>query len=98
MSRSYDCKVEAWPGPNIIRITSDYDNCIDVNKLLVYTIENITCTKVGLDVLSTSDEDSTLPPRKLDKAVVKQINQYTNTIMTGRHPTVSVHMVISTEY
>lgn len=98
MSRTYDSKVEAWPQDRIIRITSDYDNCVDIVKLLVHTIKNIKYTKLELDVDSTSNQESTSPRRKLDKVMLRQIEEYTNTLIRTVREAVSMALVFSTAY
>lgn len=96
MSRTYDSKVEAWPRDRIIRITSDYDNCVDIVKLLVHTIKNIRYTKLELDADSTSKQSSTSPRRKLNPAMLGQISEYTNTLIRSVQGTVSMAYVFST--
>lgn len=83
ISRSYDSKVEAWPQHHIIRITSDYDNCVDIFKLLVHTLENIrhSTINVAADIDSTSNQDSKLSPKKLSNVMLRQIEEYTNTLV-----------------
>lgn len=73
ISKSYDSKVEAWPQDRIIRITSDYDSCVDILKFFVHTLESIR--------VSTIDgQESTPFPKKLNDVVLRQIEEYTNTI------------------
>lgn len=98
MSRTYDSKVEAWPQDRIIRITSDYDNCVDIVKLLVHTIKNIRFTKLEVDVDSTSNQESTSPRRELNKAMFRQIEKYTNTLIRTVREAVSMAHVFSTGY
>lgn len=81
ISRSYDSKVEAWPGDCIIRITSDYDNCVDIFKLLIHTLENIRVSTIDLRAHSISHEGSTSFPRELNNAMLRQIEEYTNTLV-----------------
>ena len=96
MSRSYDSKVEAWPSPNIIRITAEYDNCVDIVKLLVHTIKNIKTSKLDLDVNLVSHRDSTLPQTELDMATRQQIERYTNTLVRPSHQGVSMAYMMLT--
>ena len=82
LSRSYDSKVEAWPQDCIIRITSDYDNCTDIFKLLLHTLENIQDSTIGrLDVDSMPQKGSKAFPRKLTQTTLRQVEKYTNTII-----------------
>ena len=81
ISKSYDSKVEAWPQAPIVRITSDYDNCVDVIKILISTIENINVSTVDLDDDSMSKQGSTSARGKLDKAILSQLEDYTNTLV-----------------
>ncbi|CAD6569113.1 MAG: hypothetical protein ASARMPRED_002413 [Alectoria sarmentosa] len=81
ISRSYDSKVEAWPQEYIIRITSDYDNCVDIIKLLLYTLDNIKTSTIDLDVDLMSHKGSTPPPRELNDVMLRQIEEYTNTLV-----------------
>ena len=95
MSRTYDSKVEAWPREHTIRITSDYDNCVDIVKLLIHTITNIKHSKLELDVDSMSHQGSKSPRRELDGNMLQQIEGYTNTLI--RPPeAVSMACVFST--
>lgn len=98
ISRSYDSKVEAWPGECIIRITSDYDNCVDIFKLLIHTLENIRVSTIDLRAHSISHEGSTSFPRKLNNAMLRQIEEYTNTLVRPQgvaHEKVSMACVLS---
>ena len=80
MSKSYDSKVEAWPQAPIVRITSDYDNCVDVIKILISAIKNIKVSTVDLDDDSVSRQSA--PARgMLDNALLGQIEEYTNTLV-----------------
>lgn len=98
MSRTYDSKVEAWPQDHIIRITSDYDNCVDIVKLLVHTIKSIKYSKLEIDVDSTSNQESTSPRKGLDKAMLRQIEQYTNTLIRTVKEAVSMPLVFMIRY
>ena len=98
ISRSYDAKVEAWPEDHIIRITSDYDNCVDVVKLLIHTLENIKQSKINLDVDSMSNSGSTPPRRKLGGAMLRQIEEYTNTLVRPYSRAVSMAYVLWIKY
>ena len=81
ISRSYDSKVEAWPQEHIIRITSDYDNCVEISKLLVHTLENIQVSTIDLAADSMTNEGSMPFPKKLNEVVLRQIEKYTNTLV-----------------
>lgn len=81
ISRSYDSKVEAWPQDRIIRITSDYDNCIEIFKLLLHTLENIKVSTIDLDVDFMSHEGLTPFPRELNDVMLRRIEGYTNTLV-----------------
>lgn len=96
MSRSYDSKVEAWPTARIIRITADYDNCVDIVKLLFHTVKNIKFSKLDLDSNLVSHRDSTLPQTKLDMATSQQIELYTTTLIRPTNQGVSVSYVMLT--
>ena len=80
MSRSYDAKVEVLPRAPIIRITSDYGNCVDMVKILNHNLENIEVATIDLDVESMSHQGSVLSRRKLDE-MIQQIEEYTNTLV-----------------
>ena len=100
MSRSYDSKVEAWPTACIIRITADYDNCVDIVKLLFHTVNNIKISNLNLDSNLVSHWDSTLstlPPTNLDQATSQQIELYTNTLIRPTEQGVSVSYVMLTD-
>ena len=100
ISRSYDSKVEAWPQEHIIRITSDYDNCLEILKLLIHTLENIQVSTIDLAADSMSNEDSMPFPRKLNEVVLRQIEKYTNTLVRPEdisHNTVSMAYPFSIE-
>ena len=86
ISRSYDSKVEAWPQDRIIRITSDWDNCIDVLKLLIHTLENVRSSTIEVDVNSTSEQDSTPIPKKLNDVMLRLIENYTDTLVRPQGP------------
>ena len=96
MSRSYDSKVEAWPTARIIRITADYDNCVDIVKLLVHTVKNIKTSNLDLDVSLVSHRKSKLPQTALDMATRQQIEGYTNTLVRPSHQGVSIAYVMLT--
>lgn len=81
ISRSYDSKVEAWPQDHIVRITSDYENCVDIFKLFIHTLENIQVSTIDLAVYSMSHEGLTPFPRELNKFMLRQIEKYTNTLV-----------------
>ena len=95
ISRSYDSKVEAWPQDRIIRITSDYDNCVEIFKLLIYTLENIKVSKIDLGVDSMSHKGQTPYPRELNEVMLRQIEGYTNTLVRSSRQTVSTADVLS---
>lgn len=100
ISRSYDSKVEAWPQDRIIRITSDYDNCVDIFKLLLHTLENIQDSTIGLDVDSMPQKGLKAFPRELNEAMLRQIEKYTNTLVRPdgvSRKTVSMVYVLSIE-
>lgn len=84
LSRTYDAKVEAWPQDHIIRITSDYDNCVDIFKLLIHTLDNIQVFTIDLNVDSMSHKGSTPLPRVLNEVMLLQIEKYTNTLVRPR--------------
>lgn len=86
MSRSYDSKVEAWPQDRIIRITSDYDNCVDVLKLLIHTLESIRSSTIEIDVNSTSEQDPASGPKKLNDVMLRLIENYTDTLVRPQGP------------
>ena len=86
MSRSYDSKVEAWPQDNVIRITGDYDSCVDIVKLLVYTLKNIKWSRLDLDVSFMVQKGSTYP----DQRIMKQVEQNTNTLIRVSSKGVSI--------
>ena len=86
ISRSYDSKVEAWPQDRIIRITSDYDNCVDVLKLLVHTLENVRSSTIEIDVNSTSEQDSAPSSKKLNDVMLRLIEHYTDTLVRPQGP------------
>lgn len=95
ISRSYDSKVEAWPQDRIIRITSDYDNCIEIFKLLIHTVENIKVSTIDLDDISTSRKSPKSYPRELNEDMLRQIEGYTNTLVrpqSGSRKTVSLQV------
>ena len=96
ISRSYDSKVEAWHKGRNIRITADYDNCVDIVKLLVHTVKNIKTSKIDLDVNPVSHRDSTLPQMELDTATREQIELYTNTVVRQSQQGVSMTYVMLT--
>lgn len=81
ISRSYDSKVEAWPQDRIIRITSDYDNCVDIFKLLLHTLENIQDSPISLDLDLMPQKGLTAFPRELNEAMLRQIEKNTNTLV-----------------
>lgn len=98
ISRSYDSKVEAWPQDSIIRITSDYDNCVEIFKLLIHTVENIKVSTIDLDDQPTSRKALIPYSRELNEAVLRQIEGYTNTLVRpqgGSSQTVSTASVLS---
>lgn len=98
ISKSYDSKVEAWPQDRIIRITSDYDNCVEIFKLLIHTVENIKVSTIDLDNESTSRKGLTPYPRELNEAMLRQIEGYTNTLVRpqdGSRQTVSAARFLS---
>ena len=99
MSQSYDSKVEAWPAACKIRITGDYDNCVDIVKLLIHTVKNIKTSKLGLDDDLVSRWDSVFPQKaQLDAATWQQIDSYTNTVVRPSHEGVSMAYVIPISY
>ena len=95
ISRSYDSKVEAWPQDRIIRITSDYDNCVDILKLLVHTLENIRSSTIEIDVNSTLEQDSAPSSKKLNDVMLRLIENYTDTLIRPQGPS---RTVVSTAY
>ena len=96
LSRSYDSKVEAWPRHRFIRITGDYDNCVDIVKLLFHTVKNIRTSKLDLDSNLVLHRDSTLPQTELDMAMRRQIELYTNTLVRPSRQGVSMVYVMLT--
>lgn len=81
ISRSYDSKVEAWPQSRTIRITSDVDNCTEIFKLLIYTLENIKVSTIDLDVNAMSKKGLAPFPRELNEVMLRRIEGYTNTLI-----------------
>ena len=96
MSRSYDSKVEAWPHARIIRITADYDNCVDIVKLMFQTVKSIKTFKLDLDFSFVSHRDSKLPQTELDEYTRRQIERYTNTLVRPSNQGVSMAYVMLT--
>ena len=81
ISESYDAKVEAWPRAPIVRVTSDYDSCVDVVRILARTLRSIKTSSINIELASTSGPGSMFPRRKLDDATLLQIEKYTNTLV-----------------
>ena len=77
ISTGYGSKVEARLEDRIIRVTSDYESCVDIIKLLVYTVENIEVSMVELNDGLKSPRDSTL----LNDTALRQLEEYTNTLL-----------------
>ena len=100
ISKSYDSKVEAWPQAPIVRITSEYDNCVDVIKILRSTIKNIKVSTVNLNDDLVSGLGSNSARGKLDNAVLGQLEKYTNTLvkpLDKSFKTVSTKYLLATE-
>ena len=88
ISRSYDSKVEAWPQDQIIRVTSDYGNCVDVVKLLIHPLENFKASVIN--PATELDQSSATHRAMLDDAMVRLIEEHTSTIVRRKPKTVSM--------
>ena len=84
ISSTYDAKVEAWPQQHIIRITSDYDNCLDIFKLFLHTLDNIKVSTIDVNVVSMPHTGSAPHPKRLKDHILQKIEGYTNTLVRSQ--------------
>lgn len=80
LSESYGAKISASKKNRIIRVTSDYDTCLDVLKIIVLTLENVRAEEYDLPVQfkrHRRSEDFHEP----GQTMLRQVEQLTNTII-----------------
>lgn len=83
ISETYGAKVEASNRDEAIRITSDYETCLDILKLIIHTLGNIKCSTIDLPpgFKRSSGSQGSDPDKDTRDAIVNQVMQLTNTIV-----------------
>ena len=82
MSETYGAKIQASRHDRVLRVTSDHDTCLDVLKVIIFIIENIRTSEIEPKLLKT-DHKTTLHFEP-DTAILKQVEQLTNTVIKAK--------------
>ncbi len=80
LSESYGAKIDASPRNRILRVTSDYNTCLDVLKVIVLTVENIRSVEFDLPVQLKKDLYSG-NFHEPGQGMLRQVQQLTNTVI-----------------
>ena len=73
--------MEAFTRDQIIRLTADFETCLDILKLVVHTLGNIRSSAVKFPAETSPDSLSSNPLKGKRKAVFRQIMESTNTVI-----------------
>ena len=78
-----------------MRITSDYDTCLDILKLITFTLGNTHSSKIDLPITLRSHSKSALYAEP-DNAMLRQVEKLTNTVIETKATNDSGRQVSST--
>ena len=81
ISETYGAKVEASTRDQAIRLTSDFETCLDILKLIVHTLNNIRSSDVGFPAEFSPDLLALGAHKDAGHQILRQIMQSTNTII-----------------
>jgi len=103
ISETYGAKVEVSPQRQAIRVTSDYETCLDILKLIIHTTENIRSSLVNFPADFRPKLRSSNPLKEYE-VIIQQIMQSTNTIIRGETATAlnrevratDIHLLLAT--
>ena len=79
MSETYGAKIQASRHDRVVRVTSDHDTCLDVLKVIIFTLENIRSAEI--EPTPPNSDSKTVPYFQNDIAMLKQVEQSTNTVI-----------------
>lgn len=79
MSETYGAKIQASRQDRVVRVTSDHDTCLDVLKVIIFTLENIRSSEI--EPTPPSSDPKTVPYLQNDTPTLKQVEQLTNTVI-----------------
>ena len=79
MSETYGAKIQASRHDRVVRVTSDHDTCLDVLKVIIFTLENIRSAEI--EPTPPNSDSKTVPYFQTDIAMLNQVEQLTNTVI-----------------
>ena len=79
MSETYGAKIQASRHDRVVRVTSDHDTCLDVLKVIIFTLDNIRSSEI--EPTPPNSDSKTVPYLQTDTAMLKQVEQLTNTVI-----------------
>ena len=94
LSEQYNAKIEVSKALSVIRLTSDFNTCFDLLKLIHLAIQSIRVEDVEIGSLGASTESSEENHKAFfDTMPIKELERMTNTMITpvllgsNRYPT-----------
>ena len=82
MSETYGAKIQASRHDRVVRVTSDHDTCLDVLKVIIFILGNIRSSEIQPTPLNP--DSNTVPYYQTDTAMLKQVEQLTNTVIKAK--------------
>ena len=89
ISQTFNAKIELSLTGQAMRVTSDYETCQDILKLIIHTVSNIRSSALDFPAELRPKLRSSSPLKELD-SILDQIMKSTNTIIKkGAEPAVT---------
>ena len=82
MSETYGAKIQASRHDRVMRVTSDYDTCLDVLKVIIFILENIRTSEIEPKLLNMNLKAALY--FQPDTTMLKQVEQLTNTVIKAK--------------
>ena len=82
MSETYGAKIQASRHDRVVRVTSDHDTCLDVLKVIIFTMENIRSSDI--EPTPPNSNSKTVQYFQTDTTMLKQVEQLTNTVIKAK--------------
>lgn len=86
ISETYGARVEASTRDRALRITSDYETCVDILRLIIQTLGSIKSYEVDFPVESRPNLQSSSPHMNKYETFIREIMQSTNIIIKAVTP------------
>ena len=82
MSETYGAKIQASRHDRVMRVTSDYDTCLDVLKVIIFILGNIRTSEIEPKLLNTNPKAALY--FEPDTTMLRQVEQLTNTVIKAK--------------